>query len=84
MRCNGQIARCWPGVLAKITGVLGEHEISIASVIQHEPDEEDDTFSVPLVIMTHTATEGAAASAVSKIDRLDCVRTGSVRMRVLD
>jgi homoserine dehydrogenase len=71
-----------PGVLAQISGVLGQHKISIASVIQHEP--ENESAEVPLVIMTQTAPEGATQTAVSKIDRLDCVRSQTVRMRVLD
>jgi len=72
-----------PGVLAAITGVLGRHGISIASVIQHEPSQDGQGSVVPLVIMTHTAEEGSAATAVAEIDRLLCVRPGSVRMRVL-
>ena len=73
-----------PGVMAQITGAIGEHGISIASVIQHEPSPDGDANVVPLVIMTHTATESAAADALRKIDKLDCVKTSSVRMRVLD
>ncbi len=73
-----------PGVLAQITGVLGQHNISIASVIQHEHDPEGDADTVPLVIMTHSAAEGDAASATKEIDRLPCVHGRSVRMRVLD
>jgi homoserine dehydrogenase len=72
-----------PGVMAQITGVLGRHEVSIASVIQHAPDPETDGTVVPLVIMTHLTTEGATALAVAEIDRLPCVLPGSVRMRVL-
>ncbi len=72
-----------PGVLGEIAGVLGKHGISIASVIQHETTESDRRY-VPLVIMTHTATEGAARSAVEAIDKLPSVRSGSVRMRVRD
>jgi len=70
-----------PGVLSEITGALGRHRISIASVIQHEPGDMGDGV-VPLVIMTHTATEGSVAAAVAEIDRLKCVRPPSVRMRV--
>ena len=73
-----------PGVLSEIAGVLGDHQISIASVIQHEPQEEKGTQFVPLVIMTHMASEGAAGDAVGRIDQLPCVRQPSVRMRVLD
>ena len=70
-----------PRVLAEIAGILGDHEISIASVIQHETEEEADGV-VPLVIMTHTASEGAMIRASAAIDELPCVRPGMVRMRV--
>jgi homoserine dehydrogenase len=73
-----------PGVLAEIAGVLGKHQISIASVIQHEPSSDGKQRTVPLVIMTQQAKEGAAQMAVAEIDGLKCVRSGSVRMRVLD
>ena len=69
-----------PGVLAEVTGILGKHDISIASVIQHEPEGEN----VPLVIMTHEATEGAAQAATGEIDSLDWTKTSTVRMRVLE
>jgi len=73
-----------PGVLAEIAGVLGKHQISIASVIQHEPSGDGAGRVVPLVIMTQQAKEGAAQAAVAEIDRLKCARPISVRMRVLD
>jgi homoserine dehydrogenase len=73
-----------PGVLAQIAGVLGNHHISIASVIQHGSALNGATDTVPLVIMTHAATEGDAAVATQEIDRLPCIHGGSVRMRVLD
>ena len=69
-----------PGVLAEIAGELGRQGISIASVIQHTQDGTDGT--VPLVIMTHTATEGAMPSGVRSIDRMKHVRPPSSRMRV--
>lgn len=72
-----------PGVLAEIAGILGQHEVSIASVIQHEAAEEAGG-TVPLVIMTHWAPEGAVAKAVSTIDQLTCVHPGTIRMRVRD
>ena len=73
-----------PGVLAEIAGVLGKHQISIASVIQHEPRGDSAVRVVPLVIMTYQAKEGAAQAAMAEIDRLKVVKQGSVRMRVLD
>ncbi len=72
-----------PGVMSEITGILGRHHISIASVIQHET-EEDTLNMVPLVIMTHTCPEGAVAEAMKLIGQLACVYPGSVRMRVRD
>ena len=77
-----------PGVLSQITGVLGRHEISIASVIQHGPDPAEVPQSegaiVPLIVMTHEAYEGATAAALDEIRRLPSVRSECVRMRVLD
>lgn len=73
-----------PGVMAQIAGVLGAHEVSIASIIQHEPDPDGDGSVVPMVIMTHMSTEGATRHAVEQIDQLPCVQRESVRMRVLD
>lgn len=72
-----------PGVLAEIAGILGKHRISIASVIQHETDEEAGNV-VPLIIMTHNAPEGAMSEAQKTIDKLPAVHAGSVRMRVRD
>ena len=74
-----------PGVLAEIAGLLGRHGISIASVIQHEPqnDQSGDRV-VRLVIMTYKASEGSAAAAMGETKRLGCVRGTPVRMRVLE
>ena len=70
-----------PGVMAEIAGILGRHKISIASVIQHETSDESGG-DVPLVIMTHTTTEGAVCEALKAITCLSSVRQGSVRLRV--
>ena len=71
-----------PGVMADIAGILGKHQISIASLIQHE--NEDESPSVPLVIMTHSAPEGAMQNALQAIGVLASVHPGTVRMRVRD
>ncbi|MFK8111429.1 MAG: homoserine dehydrogenase [Rubripirellula sp.] len=74
-----------PGTLAAIAAVLAEHEISIASVIQHEAGEDSPQRDpVPLVIMTHEATEGAAQKATSQIESLESVTGPVVRLRVKD
>jgi homoserine dehydrogenase len=69
-----------PGVLADIAGELGRHGISIASVIQHTQDGGGGT--VPLVIMTHAARDGAMNDAFAAIERQPHVRPPSSRMRV--
>ena len=69
-------------VLAQVTTVLGAHRISIASVLQHEPLETNGV--VPLIIMTHETSEGAAARACDAIDKLPPVQGHTVRMWVRD
>lgn len=68
-----------PGVLSKISGVFGEHNISIASVIQKGRSKGG---AVPLVILTHKAKEKDVLEAVEKIDRLPVVAAKSVFIRV--
>jgi homoserine dehydrogenase len=72
-----------PRVLAEIAGLLGKQNISIASVIQHEAEDQANGV-VPLVIMTHNTTEGALSKALTAIDKLAFMRGPSVRMRVRD
>jgi len=71
-----------PGVLAQIATLLGKHGISISSVLQVEVEE--NATVVPLVIMTHTTTEGAVKKACAEINKLECVRGKTVRMWVRD
>ncbi|MEN6459450.1 MAG: homoserine dehydrogenase [Thermoguttaceae bacterium] len=73
-----------PGVMSEISGILGRHGISMASVILHETDEEATSKVVPLMIMTHTAPEGDMAAAMKAISQLAGVCPGGVRMRVRD
>jgi homoserine dehydrogenase len=73
-----------PGVLSQIARVLGEHAVSIASIIQHERHPGRAEPTVTLVIMTHQAPEGAARKAVQQIAQLPVVHSGSTRMRVME
>jgi len=59
-----------PGVLARISGILGKNKISISSVIQRETREGN---SVPLVIVTHQALEKNIQKAVKEINQLKVV-----------
>jgi len=71
-----------PNVMAQIAGVLGRHDISIASVYQHDNDLHDGI--VPVVFVTKQTTEAAAKSAIQEIEKLECVKTNSERLRILE
>src|SRR5262249_26127595 len=68
-----------PGVLARIAGILGRNDISIASVIQKERRAET---TVPIVIRTHQARQRNLARALAAIGRLDVVRGRPVAIRI--
>ncbi len=71
-----------PGTLAAITGVFGRHNLSIASVIQHENDGSGAADEVPLVIMSHEGPEGSARLVAQEIESLGVVRGNVMRLRV--
>lgn len=62
-----------PGVLADVTRLLASHQISIASIIQHEAQGENANGKVQLVIMTHLSKCGKFKAAAKELTRLDCV-----------
>ncbi len=68
-----------PGVLAKISGILGRYGISIASVAQKERKQ---ARIVPIVMMTHEAREKSMRKALAEIDRLSAIKRKSVAIRV--
>ncbi len=72
-----------PGVMSEVTGVLGRNGISIASVIQHSSDPPESDL-VPLVIMTHSTTDGAVLQSLAELERLNSVHGECVRMLVRD
>ncbi len=70
-----------PGVLAKISGILAKHNISIANVNQVE---RSSAGVVPLIMMTHEALERDMTAALREIDRLSAEKKKSVRIRIED
>jgi len=68
-----------PGVLAKISGILGKHNISIASVTQKEKKSSN---TVPIVMMTHEALEFDMAKALKEIDGLSAIKKKTVKIRM--
>ena len=68
-----------PGVLAKISQVLGQRKISISDVIQ----KEWRTGSVvPLILLTHNAYEDAVRNAVRSIDKLSVIKSKTQVLRI--
>jgi homoserine dehydrogenase len=67
-----------PGVLSRISGILGEHSISIASVLQKERGPKE---GVPVVMMTHDALEKDIQLALAKIDQLEVVLAKTTLIR---
>ena len=61
-----------PGVLAQISKVLGNHQISISSIIQKLTDSAAQTAE--LVIMTHPAQEKAMQQALDEVKPLPAVK----------
>lgn len=59
-----------PGVLSKISGILGENHISIESI--HQKGRKNNG-KVPVVMITHTAKEEWVQRALSSISNTDCV-----------
>jgi len=60
-----------PGVLSRISGILGQHSIGIQSVIQKGRCNEGR--GVPLIMMTHRANEKNIQRALREIDELEVV-----------
>ena len=68
-----------PGVLAKISGILSKHRISIALVSQKMQKAEK---VVPVIMMTHEALERNMAKALKEIDALGVIKNKTVCVRV--
>jgi homoserine dehydrogenase len=68
-----------PGVLGKITTLLGKSGIGLASVLQPESINRNETS---LVFMTHQASYGMIISALEKIQKLSCVKSKPVLFNV--
>lgn len=68
-----------PGVLSRISGVLGAHNISISSVIQKG---RKIGGAVPLVIVTHSALERELRQAIKEIEKLDVILDKIIYLRI--
>ena len=69
-----------PGVLAEVTRILGDLEISIEAILQKEPLE--DATRVPVIILTQRILERNMNAAIAKIEKLDSIEGSVTRIRV--
>jgi homoserine dehydrogenase len=70
-----------PGVLSKISGILGENNISIAAVIQKGRQQAGP---VPIVMNTHKSKEKNVQKAIKEIDKLDIIHGKTIVIRIED
>jgi homoserine dehydrogenase len=70
-----------PGVLSKISGILGENRISIKSVHQKG---RNTNGKVPVVMITHMAKEEWVQTALARISATDCVVGDPMVIRIED
>ena len=66
------------GVLASIASVFGDHQVSIASMIQKGRGEEAE-----LVLITHPTKEKNFFAAIEEANALNCRRSAAMTLRVL-
>jgi len=71
------------GVLAKVTGILAEADISIDAVLQREADEVsgEKANQTDLIILTHDCAEVRMDAALSRMQALPTVLQTIVRIR---
>ena len=68
-----------PKVLAAIATVLGEYQISIASVMQKERSAEN---CVPVIFLTHKALEKNVRSALREIEKIEFIKKPTHVIRI--
>jgi homoserine dehydrogenase len=69
-----------PGVLADITRILADREISIDAMIQKEPSEGE--YQTDIIMLTHKTVEKNIDDAIAAIEALPTVRGKIVRIRL--
>jgi len=69
-----------PGVLADITRILADREISIDAMIQKEPSEGEEQTDI--ILLTHKCIEKQVVAAIAEIEALATVRGKVVRIRL--
>ncbi len=69
-----------PGVLADITRILADQQISIDAMIQREPEEGE--AQTDIIMLTHVVREKQVDAAIAKIEALPVVSGKIIRLRL--
>ena len=69
-----------PGVLADITRILADQQISIDAMIQREPDEGE--LQTDIIMLTHRTREKNVDAAIARIESLSVVTGKITRLRL--
>jgi len=69
-----------PGVLAEVTRILGDNQISIEAIVQKAPQDNENV--VPIVILTHQTVEKAMNRALASLAELEHLKGEITRIRV--
>jgi homoserine dehydrogenase len=69
-----------PGVLADVTRILADNDISIDALIQKEP--ADGETQADIILLTHVTLEGNANTAIAQIEALPVVAGKVTRLRM--
>jgi homoserine dehydrogenase len=69
-----------PGVLADITRILADQQISIDAMLQREPEEGEGETDI--IVLTHVCQESAADAAIAKIEALPAQKGKVKRIRL--
>ncbi len=69
-----------PGVLAEVTKILGDRDISIDAMMQKEPDENETEADI--IILTHVTKEKNMDAAIAAIETLAAIDGKLTRIRM--
>jgi homoserine dehydrogenase len=69
-----------PGVLADITRILADQQISIDAMIQREPGEGESQTDI--IMLTHVTREKNVDAAIARIEALPVVKKKVIRLRM--
>lgn len=69
-----------PGVLADVTRILADMQISIEAILQKEPHAGEDT--VPVIILTQRVREKNMNEAIARIEKLGSIKGRVARIRL--